>query len=214
MVDRPKVEYRDLLIDGLEGRHVVAKIRRLSSPPVLLGTVVDTHASALAYLADVLRCGSHSRSHADFARYKRLMKEDPEPEWAAYEEAVCHASGLPDLGRWQLPHALAAPAGMQPASRVSYHAAEMNGRPYLLARVGPVLGSPTAVLLLPPEEVQASALDRLADVFRIGLRGRRHTDFVAYHRMAGQDERSIQAEWGRYEAAVGLEMRTTVRRSL
>lgn len=199
------VEYHELLIDGLEVRHVVAKVRRLSSPPVLPGSVEDARASALGRLADILRCGRHSRSHADFVRYKKLMKEDPRAEWAACEEAVRLATGLPRLGHWRPPHALVAAAGTG-ALRVSYHDAEMSGRPYRLARVGPVLGSPAAILLLPPEDVRGSALDRLADVFRIGTRGRCHADFAASLREAGRDEGAIRAEWGRCEAAVVLEM--------
>jgi hypothetical protein len=83
---------------------------------------------------------------------------------------------------------------------------EMNSRPYRVARVGPVLGSPTAVLLLPPEEVRCSALDRLADTFRVGTRGRCHADFAASLCEAGQDEEAIRAGWERCEAAVRWEL--------
>ena len=201
------VEYHEMSISGQEGRYVVAKVRRLSSPPLLLGSVEDGRVRALARLADLLRCGRDSRNYTDFVHFKRLMEEDPAEEWAAYEEAVCRASGLAELERWRLSSALAAPAGLRPAARIVYHQAQMNDRPYLLARVGPVLGSPVAVLLLAPEEVRGSALDRLADVFRIGLRGQCRADFAASLRMAGQDDAAIRDKWGQHEAAVEREMR-------
>jgi hypothetical protein len=82
----------------------------------------------------------------------------------------------------------------------------MNSRPYCVARVGTILGSPTAVWLLPPEEMRPSALDRLADIFRVGNRRQCFADFAAGLREAGQDEQAIRAEWEQCEAAVRREL--------
>jgi hypothetical protein len=70
----------------------------------------------------------------------------------------------------------------------------MNDLPYLVARVGGVFASPAPVLLTHPQEYE-SALGRLRDVFRVGVRGRTFRDFVDYGRKQGKTEAEIVAEW-------------------
>ena len=113
--------------------------------------------------------------------------------------------GTEALGRFP-PLPLETRTGPPDGLRVVYHDAEMSSRPYCVARVGPLLGSPTAVLLLQPEEVRPSALDRLADLFRVGHRGQCFADLAAGLREAGQDEHAIRAEWEQCEAGVQREL--------
>jgi hypothetical protein len=77
----------------------------------------------------------------------------------------------------------------------------MNDRPYLVGRVGSVLGSPEPIYLTFPHEVQ-SALARLRDVFRIGVKGQAFKDFVEQGRQLGKSEKEIVAEWRNCERAV------------
>jgi hypothetical protein len=77
--DGVRVEHHAMAVDG-RGWHVVAKVGRLSSPPLRLGLVDDPRTAALRRLADILRCGDWSRNHADYVRHKRMMKEEPGPE--------------------------------------------------------------------------------------------------------------------------------------
>ena len=182
-----EVEYHEMRVGGVAGRHIVAKLGRVSSPPVAADAVPDPRASALARLADVLRGGSRTRAHADFVAFKRSQREEPGPEWSGYAAAVCLALGCDQLEPLDLnPLPAAADEHCLP---VTYHAAEMNDRPYVVARVGHLLGGPAAVLLL--RDPAASALDRLADVFRAGSRGRCFTDLAV-----------MQGEWERCERAV------------
>jgi len=178
------IEYHDMRVGGVAGRHVVAKVGRVSSPPV-----PDPRASALARLADVLWGDQQTRAYSDFVAFKRSQREDPAPEWSGYVDAVCLALGCDRLDPLELPPL---PAGKELGLRVTYHAAEMNDRPYVVARVGSVLGGPAAVLLL--ADPAASALDRLADVLRAGTRGRCFAD------LAG-----TRSDWERYGQAVAWE---------
>ncbi len=57
------------------------------------------------------------------------------------------------------------------------HEAQMNGRPYVMSRVGPILGGPAAVRLL--KDPAQSALERLADTPRTGTEGRCFADLLA-----------------------------------
>jgi hypothetical protein len=198
--EEARVEFHAMTVAG-RGWHVVAKVGRLSSPPLPLGRVADLRAVALRRLADLLRCGGWSRNYADYVGFTRMQEEEPGPGWEGYERAVGRELGADALGHFE-PLALATPVVPQPGLRVTYHDAEMNSRPYCVARVGTILGPPTALLLLPPEEVRPSALDRLADVFRVGNRGQCFADFVAGFREAGRDGEAIQTEWERYQAAV------------
>ena len=60
------INYFNMTIDRLEDRRfVVAKLRRVSSPPVQVGTVSDSMASALGRLVDIIRLGKESRNFSD-----------------------------------------------------------------------------------------------------------------------------------------------------
>jgi len=77
-----EVEYHDMRVGGVPGRHVVAKVGRVSSPPVAADAVPDPRASALRRLADVLRGGTRTRAYADFAAFKRRCEtEFANPHW-------------------------------------------------------------------------------------------------------------------------------------
>ena len=70
MVDQDyRIRYFHMAIDRLEDRRfVVAKLRRVSSPPVQVGTDNDSMASALGRLLDIIRLGKESRNYADQGR--------------------------------------------------------------------------------------------------------------------------------------------------
>lgn len=191
-----EVEFHPMRVGGVPGRHVVAKVGRISSPPVAADAVPDPRASALARLADVLRGGIRTRANSDFVAFKRSQREEPATEWAGYVAAVCLALGCDRLDPLELaPLSAAADEHSLP---VTYHAAEMNDRPYVVARVGPLLGGPAAVLLL--ADPAASALERLADVLRAGDRGRCFAEVLA-----GMPVAEASAEWERYKRAVAWE---------
>ena len=59
------IAYCNMTVEGFEGeRFVVAKLRRVSSPPVQVGTVSDPVASALGRLADIIGNVTSRRRHA------------------------------------------------------------------------------------------------------------------------------------------------------
>jgi hypothetical protein len=60
------INYFNMTIDRLEDRRfVVAKLRRVWSPPVEVGTVSDSMTSALGRLVDIIKLGNSSRNYAD-----------------------------------------------------------------------------------------------------------------------------------------------------
>jgi hypothetical protein len=60
------IRYFNMTTEGLEDqRFVVAKLRRVSSPPVEVGTVSDSTASAFGRLVEINRLGRQSRNFSD-----------------------------------------------------------------------------------------------------------------------------------------------------
>jgi hypothetical protein len=93
------------------------------------------------------------------------------------------------------------PGAGLPCPAVTFHKAEMNDRPYLVAEVDGIYGSPAPVCLTWGHE-RESALARLEDVFRIGVRGQAFRDFVEAGRKQGKSEAEIVEEWKGCERAV------------
>ena len=194
-----------MTIQGFEGeRFVVAKLRRVSSPPVQVGTVTDPRASALGRLVDIIRLGKQSRNYADLQAVDWWLKEDfgvnAEEEWSLYENAICGVLGVKGLEPL-VPTIPPIPSGQVSPLVVTFHRAEMNSLPYLVATVGTVFGPPAAELLTRPHE-QESALERLRDVFRIGVQGQAFRDFVEAGRKQGKSEAEIVRKWKECERAV------------
>jgi hypothetical protein len=98
------------------------------------------------------------------------------------------------------------PGAGLPCPAVTFHKAEMNDRPYLVARVGLIFGSPAPVFLTWGHE-RESALARLEDVFRIGVRGQAFRDFVEAGRKQGISDVEIVRKWKECERAVVQQMR-------
>jgi hypothetical protein len=202
-----RIAYHEMTIEGLPAhRFLVAKVRRVSSPPVQQGTVGDRTTSALGRLTDTIRMGRESRSYADLKAAEWSLAptymESAEAEWAEYERVICQVLGVERLE----PFPLKTPQwlGKEPAPdiRVTYHDAEMSEKPYLIARVGQIFGSPAPILLLRPHEQKESAFFRLFDQFRSGENGRCYKDFVESRRKQGTAEADIRAEWLACEQAV------------
>jgi hypothetical protein len=80
----------------------------------------------------------------------------------------------------------------------------LNDRPYLVAAVGGIYGSPAPVFLTWGHE-RESALARLEDVFRIGVRGQAFRDFVEAGRKQGMTEAESLRKWKKCEQAALLE---------
>src|SRR5271155_4414907 len=59
------IRYYPMTILDLDDRFIVAKLRRVTSPPVRVGSVSDSMATALGLLADIIRLGTESRNYAD-----------------------------------------------------------------------------------------------------------------------------------------------------
>ena len=58
-----KIEYHFMDIKGFrDGVFTVAKLKRISSSPVRVGTVRDSKVSALERLVDIFQCGRESRN--------------------------------------------------------------------------------------------------------------------------------------------------------
>jgi hypothetical protein len=88
------IRYFNMTIEGLEGKRVVvAKLRRVSSPPVQVGTVSGSMASALGRLVDIIRLGKDSRNYADLKAVEWALAPDymvsAEVEWAEDEQVAC-----------------------------------------------------------------------------------------------------------------------------
>jgi hypothetical protein len=100
-----------------------------------------------------------------------------------------------------LPRVLPTPSAPPSLSAVTFHEAEMNSLPYLVAKVSTVLGPLAAELLTYPHH-RESALARLMDVFRIGVRGQAFRDFLEASRRLGKGDAEIVAQWRVCEQAV------------
>lgn len=198
-----QVRYYDMDIDGLNGKYIVAKLRRVSSSPVLEGTVSDSFASALGRLTDIFRLGTVSRNFADLKSIEGFLQKEfgvtAEQEWDAYLREIRRVNGVDRLDVIQ-PFLLTPEPG-QPDHAVVFHNAVMNDRPYVVARIGDIMGSPAATLLTFPNE-KRSALARLRDVFRVGVRGQVFRDFVELGRKKGRCEADILGEWKACEQAI------------
>ena len=192
------IAYCNMAVEGFEGeRFVVAKLRRVSSPPVQVGIVSDPMASALGRLVDIVRLGRSSRNFLDLQAIEWLLKEDfgvdADEEWASYENAIRRAIGVEALEPLR-PTILPTPGIQLRPPVVTFRRAEMNSLPYLVATAGTVFGPPAAELLTRPHE-RESALERLRDVFRIGVCGWAFRDFVEAGRKQGKSEAEIMEEW-------------------
>ncbi|MFO0822568.1 MAG: hypothetical protein U0792_05515 [Gemmataceae bacterium] len=194
-----EVEFHEMRVGQIPGRFVVAKVARISSPPVAVGSVQDPRLSAIQRLADVLRGGRRTRAYADFLDYMQRVREDPEPEWAGYLAAVCRSLKVDQLAPLRLGPVPEILEAARPEFAVTYHSAEMNDRPYIVARVGPILGGPAAELLM--LNPAGSALDRLADVFRAGTGGQCFADHAA-----GLSETAALDRWEDYQQSVAWEL--------
>ena len=193
------IEIHDMRIAGITARHVVAKVQRISSPPVAADAVANPRECALFRLADVFRGGSKTRAYADFCDFKRHSQEQLSAAWDSYVSQVCKALGLERLDPLELGPLPAADICTAPT--VTYHFAEMNGRDYVVARVGTILGAPAAWALL--DDPAISALDRLADVFRAGEGSQCFTDFAA-----GRPTADVLSAWILHGAVVKAEQVT------
>ena len=204
------IRYFNMTIEGLEDkRFVVAKLRRVSSPPVQVGTVSDSMASALGRLLDIIRLGKDSRNYADLKAVEWTLAPEfmvsTEVEWAEYETVACRVLEVERLE--PIPPKMPPNPGAELSSPdVTFHKAEMNDRPYLVAAVGGIYGSPAPVYLTWGHE-RESALARLVDVFRIGIRGQAFRDFLEAGRKQGKSEAEIVEKWEGCERAVVQQMR-------
>jgi hypothetical protein len=198
------IRWYDMVIDGTDGKFVVCKLRRVSSPPVLVGSVSDSLESSFRRLVDIIRFGRESRHYTDIMTVEWALipeyMESAEHEWAEYQAVICRSLGVDRLEPLlpRMPPPSGAPLSL-PA--VTFHEAEMNNLPYLVARMGSIFGSPAPVFLTWGYE-RPSALARLRDVFRMGVRGQAFRDFVEAGRKQGMTEAEIVAEWRACEQAV------------
>lgn len=198
------IRWYDMVIDGVEGQFVVCKLRRVASPPVLVGGVSNSLESSFQRLVDIIRLGKQSRNFADLKAVEWALTPDylvsAEHEWSEYEKAISRSLGLDRLE--PLPPTMPPiPGPRLSPSAVTFSEAEMNGLPYLVARVGSIAGSPAPVYLTWGHE-RSSALARLEDVFRIGVRGQVFQDFVEAGRRDGRTEAEIVQAWQACEQAV------------
>jgi len=192
----PEIEILDIYIAGIPNKHVVAKVQRISSPPVAYDAVSDPRACALMRLADVFRGGPRTRAYADFCDLKLRSKEVPDIEWEGYVAEVCTALGVKRLPSLELAELPDADSGTTPT--VTYHMATLKGRDYVVARTGTVLGGPAACGLLADPAI--SALDRLADVLCTGESSQCFNDFGA-----GRPAADGLSDWKLHGAAVKAE---------
>ena len=203
------VRWYDMVIDGLEGQFVVCKLRRVSSPPVQVGSVSNSLESSFQRLVDIIRLGTQSRNFADLKAVEWALMPDhlvsARHEWAGYENTICRSLGLDRLEPL-LPTMPPTPGPRLWPPAVTFYKAEMNALPYLVARMGSIIGSPAPVFLTWGHE-RESALARLEDVFRIGVRGQAFRDFVEAGRKQGMTEADIVRQWKECERAVVLQMR-------
>jgi hypothetical protein len=198
------IRWYDMVIDGLGGQFVVCKLRRVSSSPVQVGSVSNSLESSFQRLVDIIRLGTQSRNFADLKAVEwALMPHylvSAEHEWAEYEKAISRSLGVDRLEPL-LPTMPPPPSARLSSPDVVFHKAEMNDRPYLVAEVGGIYGSPAPVFLTWGYE-GASALARLGDVFRIGVRGQAFRDFLEAGRKQGISDVEIVRQWKECEGAV------------
>jgi hypothetical protein len=205
------IKYFPMTIEGMEDHQfVVAKLRRVSSPPIPVGEG-DSQASALGRLADIFRLGSRSRNFHDLKAVESFLKQewntDPKEEWAACKREICRATGVERLAL--LAVATVSSSINKQSPGITFHKATMNELPYSVARVGSIFGSPAPMLLTYPNH-QESAFARLADVFKIGVGGQAFRDFVESGHKQGQSDDEIAAEWRTLsDAMLGAEVNTS-----
>jgi hypothetical protein len=200
-----RIRYFYMAIDRLEDRRfIVAKLRRVSSPPVEVGTVSDSMASAFGRLVEIVRLGRQSRNFSDLQAVEWALAPDymlsAEVEWAEYEKVICRVLEVERLEP-SLPTMPPTPGAGLPCPAVTFHQAQMGDRPYLVGEVGGIYGSPAPVFLTWGQE-RSSAQARLADVFRIGVRGQAFRDVVEGGRKQGMTEAEIVRKWRECERAV------------
>ena len=183
----------------------VAKLRRISSPPVRASAVRDAKTSVLDCLVDIFRCGTESRAYRDFVKAKQDRQVfgplDAESEWAAYNAEICRAKGMERIE----PFRLGRPrwTAELPPSRfaVKYRKGTMNGKPYLIACVGKIMASPAAIWVTYPH-ARESALARLYDVFRIGTQGQVYKDLAEGAAKSRRSPETLLCEWQDCKRAV------------
>jgi hypothetical protein len=168
-------------------------------------------ASALGRLVDIIRLGNSSRNYADLQAVEWVLAPDymvsAEVEWAEYENVACRVLEVERLEPIS-PTTPPTPSARHSPPAVTFHEAEMNDRPYLVAAVGGIYGSPAPVFLTWGHE-RESALARLRDVFRIGVQGQAFRNFLEAGRKQGKSEAEIVEEWKGCEQAVAWEARPT-----
>jgi hypothetical protein len=198
------IRWYDMVIDGVDGEFVVCKLRRVSSPPGLVGSVSNSLESSFRRLVEIIRLGRESRNYADLKAVEWALAPkymvNAEHEWAEYATAICRSLGVARLEPF-LPRVLPTPSAPLSLPAVTFHEAEMNSLPYLIAKVGTILGSPAAELLTCPHH-RESALARLMDVFRIGVRGQAFRNFLEASRGLDKGDAEIVDEWRASEQAV------------
>jgi hypothetical protein len=191
------IRWYDMVIDEVEGRFVVCKLRRVSSPPVLVGSVSNSLESSFQRLVDIIRLGRESRNYADLKAVEWWLKEawgtDAEAEWTGYEQVICRSLGVDRLEPI-LPSVPPPPTARPSLPAVTFHEAQMRTLPYLVAQIGGIYGSPAPVFLTWGHE-RESALERLGDVFRIGVRGQAFRDFLEAGRKLGMSEVEVVGAW-------------------
>jgi hypothetical protein len=203
----PEIEIRFFpirILDFNDRTFAVAKLRRVTSAPVQEGTVAISREGLLGRLSDIFRLGTRSRNFADLCKIERLLQEqfhaDAVTEWANYEKVICGALGverLEPLG----PKVSVLTNGVKSDLQVTLHLAEMNDLPYLVASVNHIMGSPAPIFMTWPNE-EESALERLRDVFRVGVQGHVFKDFAQHRLKVGKTKPEILAEWQASERAV------------
>jgi hypothetical protein len=192
------------ILDFSDRTFAVAKLRRVTSAPVQEGTVAISRDSLVGRLSDIFRLGTGSRNFTDLCKIERLLQEqfhtDAVTEWANYEKVICRALGverLEPLG----PKVSVLTNGVKSDLQVTLHLAEMNDLPYLVASLNHIMGSPAPIFMTWPNEKE-SALERLRDVFRVGVQGCVFKDFAQIGLKVGRSQHQILTEWQASEMAV------------
>jgi len=200
------IEYHYMDVKGFRNEvFIVAKLKRISSSPVMLGTVRYAKTSVLERLADIFRCGTDSRNYVDFKEVKKNTNVfgpmDAETEWAAYNEELCKTKGIERLDPFQLRTPTLREDLSASRSKVKYRMGIMNDRPYMVAFVGGIMASPAPIWLTDPY-VRESALARLYDVFRVGKQGQVFKDLLECGLKARRTPEKIHTEWDACERSV------------
>jgi len=205
-----KIRYFNMTIEGLEDqRFVVAKLRRVSSPPVQVGTVSDSMAIALGRLLDIIRLGKESRNYADLMAVEWTLTPEfmvsAEVEWAEYEKVACRVLEVERLE--SIPPTTPPNPGAELSSPdVTFHKAEMNDRPYLVAEVGRIYDSPAPVFLTWGMSGRAP-WNGSRTCSASGRRGQTFRDFLEAGRKQGISDVEIVRKWKECERAVVQQMR-------